>query len=126
MMANNETGVIHDVKKIGELCKRYSSIFHTDAAQSIGTQNIDVIEMNIDALSISAHKIYGPKGIGALYIGINPRVWLKPIIFGGGHERGLRPGTLALHNIVGFGEACEIARKNIKVDTFKEYIKKAL
>ena len=112
MMANNETGVIQDVKKIGELCKKYSSIFHTDAAQSIGTQNIDVVEMNIDALSISAHKIYGPKGIGALYISSNIKNTLRPLMSGGGQEMGLRSGTQSPALCVGLGEACKDISEN--------------
>ena len=127
MMANNETGVIQDVKKIGELCKKYSSIFHTDAAQSIGTQNIDVVEMNIDALSISAHKIYGPKGVGALYVSNNIKNTLRPLMSGGGQEMGLRSGTQSPALCVGLGEACKDISENRDkyVQHFKE-IKSAL
>ena len=127
MMANNETGVIQDVKKIGELCKKYSSIFHTDVAQSIGTQNIDVVEMNIDALSISAHKIYGPKGVGALYVSNNIKNTLRPLMSGGGQEMGLRSGTQSPALCVGLGEACkDISQNRDKyVQHFKE-IKSAL
>ena len=112
MMANNETGVIQDVKKIGELCKKYNSIFHSDIAQSIGTQKIDVVEMNIDACSISAHKIYGPKGIGALYISNNIKNTLRPLMSGGGQEMNLRSGTLSPALCVGLGEACKDLTNN--------------
>ena len=122
MMANNETGVIQDVKKIGELCKKYSSIFHTDVAQSIGTQNIDVVEMNIDALSISAHKIYGPKGIGALFISNSIKNTLRPLMSGGGQEMGLRSGTQSPALCVGLGEACKMIQENI--DDFVLHYKK--
>ena len=114
MMANNETGVLQDVKKIGELCKKYSSIFHTDIAQSIGTQNIDVVEMNIDALSISAHKIYGPKGIGALFVANSVKNTLRPLMSGGGQELNLRSGTLSPALCVGLGEACKEIKENIE------------
>ena len=127
MMANNETGVIQDVKKIGELCKKYNSIFHSDIAQSIGTQKIDVNEMSIDACSISAHKIYGPKGIGALYVSNNIKNTLRPLMSGGGQEMGLRSGTQSPALCVGLGEACKDLTENRKkyVQHFKE-IKSAL
>ena len=127
MMANNETGVIQDVKRIGELCKKYSSIFHTDVAQSIGTQNIDIVEMNIDALSISAHKIYGPKGIGALFVANSIKNTLRPLMSGGGQEQNLRSGTLSPALCVGIGEACKDIKENREkyFQHFKE-IKSAL
>ena len=107
MSANNEIGVKQEIKKIGELCKKYNSVFHSDVAQSLGTEKIDVEEMNIDALSISAHKIYGPKGIGAVFISNNIKNSLRPLISGGGQELGLRSGTLSPALCVGLGEACK-------------------
>ena len=107
MHANNEIGVLHPIREIGELCKKYKSIFHSDVAQSIGTQTIDVEEMNIDALSISAHKIYGPKGVGALFISNSIKNTLRPLISGGGQELNLRSGTLSPALCVGLGEACK-------------------
>ena len=112
MHANNEIGVLQPIKEIGELCKKYNSIFHSDIAQSIGTQKIDVVEMNIDACSISAHKIYGPKGIGALYISNNIKNTLRPLMSGGGQEMNLRSGTLSPALCVGIGEACKDLSQN--------------
>lgn len=110
MFANNEIGTIQPVKEIGSLCRKKGVLFHTDAAQALGKVNINVNEMNIDLMSLSAHKLYGPKGIGALYIRAkNPNVKLRAQIHGGGHERGFRSGTLNVPAIVGFGYACEIA-----------------
>ena len=112
MHVNNEIGVIQPLREIGAICKERGIILHVDAAQSIGKIPVNVNEMGIDLLSISAHKLYGPKGVGALYMRRkDPRVQLQPIIFGGGHERGIRSGTLAVHNIVGLGRACEMAKK---------------
>ncbi len=115
MHANNEIGTIQPVKEIGEICRENSIYFLVDAAQSFGKLNIDVQEMNIDLLAASAHKIYGPKGIGLLYVNQkNPRIKLKSQIDGGGHERGFRSGTLPVALIVGFGEAVKIAGENQK------------
>ena len=111
MMANNEIGTIQPIAAIGKVCKEKGVLFHTDAVQAAGKIKIDVIAMGIDLLSLSAHKMYGPKGIGCLYVRKkDPRVRLEPIIDGGGHERGMRSGTLPVPMIVGFGKAAEIAR----------------
>jgi cysteine desulfurase len=110
MFANNETGTIHPIPEIGAACKEKQVFFHTDAAQALGRVPIDVQAMGIDLLSLSAHKVYGPKGVGALYVRRkDPRVRLQPIIFGGGHERGMRSGTLNVPGIVGCGSAVELA-----------------
>jgi cysteine desulfurase len=114
MFANNETGVIQPVAEIGALCRRKKVLFHTDATQAFGKVPIDVEAMSIDLMSLSAHKIYGPKGIGALYVRRRkPRVRLAPQIHGGGHERGNRSGTLNVPGIVGFGEAARLAREEM-------------
>jgi len=118
--ANNEIGVIQPIAEIGEICNTHNLIFHVDAAQSVGKIPIDVEKMNIHLLSISAHKIYGPKGCGALYIRRkNPPIELTPIIHGGGHEKGFRPGTLAVHNIVGLGKACEISQQQMNEESIQ-------
>lgn len=110
MAANNEIGVIQPIEEIGKLCRERGAIFHSDATQGVGKLPIDVNKQSIDLLSISAHKMYGPKGVGALYVRRkNPRVQLVAQMDGGGHERGFRSGTLAVQNIVGLGKACEIA-----------------
>jgi cysteine desulfurase len=110
MHVNNEIGVIQDIAAIGEICRARKIIFHVDAAQSAGKITIDMDKLKVDLMSFSAHKIYGPKGIGALYVRRKPRVRLEAQMHGGGHERGLRSGTLPTHQIVGMGEAFRIAR----------------
>jgi cysteine desulfurase len=116
MGVNNEIGVIQPLKKIGKICRTRGVFFHTDIAQAYGKIPIDVNEYNIDLASISGHKIYGPKGIGALYVRRKPRIRLTPIINGGGQERGMRSGTLPTPLIVGFGKAAEIAMLEMKKD----------
>lgn len=115
MTVNNEIGVIQPVEEIGKLCRANKVFFHTDAAQAVGKIPIDVNKWNVDLMSISGHKIYGPKGIGACYVRRRPRVRLDPLITGGGQERGLRSGTLAPHLVVGLGEACRIAKADMDV-----------
>ncbi|KAI0146173.1 cysteine desulfurase [Xylariaceae sp. FL1272] len=117
MTVNNEIGVIQPMEEIGKLCRSKKVFFHTDAAQAVGKIPLDVNAMNIDLMSISSHKIYGPKGMGACYIRRRPRVRIDPIISGGGQERGLRSGTLAPPLIVGFGEACRIAKEEMPYDS---------
>jgi len=114
MYANNEIGVLQPVAEIGKICREKGVIFHTDAVQAVGKVPVDVNAMNIDVLSLSGHKIYGPKGVGALYVRRrNPRVQISEQINGGGHERGMRSGTLNVPGIVGLGKACEIAREEM-------------
>ena len=113
MHVNNEIGVIQDIAAIGELCRSRKIFFHVDAAQSAGKLPIDLQELKVDLMSFSAHKIYGPKGIGALYVRRKPRVRLEAQMHGGGHERGMRSGTLATHQIVGMGEAFRIAKQEM-------------
>lgn len=110
MHANNEIGVIQEIAEIGKITRAKGIIFHVDAAQTVGKIAIDMQTNDIDLLSISGHKLYGPKGIGALYVRRKPRIRLNPQMHGGGHERGFRSGTLATHQIVGMGEACAIAK----------------
>ncbi len=110
MHVNNEIGVINDVSAIGNICRARGLVFHVDAAQSAGKLAIDVVAMGIDLLSLSAHKMYGPKGIGALYVRRTNDFKVEPQIHGGGHERGMRSGTLATHQLAGFGKAAEIAQ----------------
>jgi cysteine desulfurase len=110
MYVNNEIGVIQDIPAIGEICREKGIIFHVDAAQATGKVAIDLSKLKVDLMSFSAHKTYGPKGIGALYVRRKPRVRLEAQMHGGGHERGLRSGTLATHQIVGMGEAFRLAR----------------
>lgn len=116
MAVNNEIGTLQPLHEIGTLCRENKIIFHTDAAQMMGKLPINVDEMNIDLMSMSSHKIYGPKGIGALYVRRRPRVRLEPIFSGGGQERGLRSGTLPHMLCVGFGKACEVARTELEFD----------
>lgn len=113
MHVNNEIGVIQDIKALGAICREKGVVFHVDAAQSPGKVAIDVEDMNVDLMSLCAHKAYGPKGIGALYVRRKPRIRLEAQIHGGGHERGFRSGTLPTHQIVGMGEAFRIAREEM-------------
>jgi cysteine desulfurase len=113
MHVNNETGVIQDIAAIGEICRDNKIVFHVDAAQSAGKVDIDLKNMKVDLMSFSAHKVYGPKGMGALYVRRKPRIRLEAQMHGGGHERGLRSGTLATHQIVGMGEAFRIAKEEM-------------
>lgn len=131
MFVNNEIGVIQDIEKIGILCRNKGIIFHVDAAQAAGKVFIDLKKLQVDLMSFSAHKIYGPKGIGALYVRRKPRVRLKALIHGGGHERGMRSGTLPTHQIVGMGEAFRLAKvemdsENIKISKLQQRLYKGL
>jgi cysteine desulfurase len=116
MHVNNEIGVIQDIKAIGEITRENKVLFHVDAAQSAGKVPIDLQDMKVDLMSFSAHKIYGPKGIGALYVRRKPRVRIEAQMHGGGHERGMRSGTLATHQIVGMGEAFKYAKEEMAAD----------
>tara|TARA_R110000782_G_scaffold187846_4_gene277989 strand:+ start:2342 stop:3556 length:1215 start_codon:yes stop_codon:yes gene_type:complete len=116
MHANNEIGTINDIAGIGEVCRANGVVFHVDAAQTAGKVTIDMATMKVDLLSMSAHKMYGPKGIGALYVSRKPRIRLEAQMHGGGHERGMRSGTLPTHQIVGMGAACEIVRQEMDQD----------
>lgn len=113
MLANNEVGTVQPIAEIGKLCRGKGILFHCDAVQGVGKVPFHVEEMNVDLASISAHKMYGPKGVGALYVRRKPRVRIAPIIDGGGHERGMRSGTLNVASIVGFGKAAELARQEM-------------
>jgi cysteine desulfurase len=117
MMVNNETGVIQPVGKIGAMCRLRGILFHCDAVQAAGKIPIDVNASNIDLLTVTAHKLYGPKGIGALYVRRKPRVRIEAQMHGGGHERGMRSGTLPTHQIVGMGEAFRLAREEMKEES---------
>lgn len=116
MAVNNEIGVIQPLKEIGQLCRDNKVFFHTDAAQAVGKIPLDVEDMNIDLMSISGHKVYGPMGIGAMYVRRKPRVRLVPLIHGGGQERGMRAGTLPTPLVVGLGVACELAGKEMAAE----------
>ncbi|WP_242595162.1 IscS subfamily cysteine desulfurase [Corallococcus exiguus] len=113
MFANNEIGVVQPVAEIGKLCREKGVLFHCDAVQGVGKVPFDVEKMNVDLASISAHKMYGPKGVGALYVRRKPRVRIAPMVDGGGHERGMRSGTLNVASIVGFGAAAEVAKLDL-------------
>ena len=117
MWVNNEIGVVQDIPAIGEICRERKIIFHVDAAQACGKVPVDVEDAKVDLLSMSGHKVYGPKGIGALYVRRKPRVRLEAQMHGGGHERGFRSGTLPAHQIVGMGEAFRIAKEELAQDT---------
>ncbi|WP_145346090.1 cysteine desulfurase family protein [Rosistilla ulvae] len=118
MHANNEVGSINSICKIGETCRRAGVLFHTDATQTVGTVRFDLSRMPVDLLSLSAHKMYGPKGIGALYVRRGtPRIRVEPLFEGGGHERRMRSGTLPVHQIVGLGEACRLCKANREVES---------
>ncbi|MBO9355821.1 IscS subfamily cysteine desulfurase [Bordetella petrii] len=113
MMVNNEIGVIQDIETLGEICREKGIVFHVDAAQATGKVEIDLQKLKVDLMSFSAHKTYGPKGIGALYVRRKPRVRIEAQMHGGGHERGFRSGTLATHQIVGMGESFRLAREEM-------------
>ena len=119
MHINNELGTVNDLSKIGDIARKNGAFFHVDAAQSTGKVNIDLMNTPVDLMSFSAHKTYGPKGIGALYVRRKPRVRLEALIHGGGHERGMRSGTLPTHQIVGMGEAFRIANEEMQNDHSK-------
>jgi len=116
MAVNNEIGVKQQIKEIGKMCRSKKVFFHTDAAQAAGKISLDVNEMNIDLMSISGHKIYGPKGVGALYVRRRPRVRIVPVQSGGGQERGLRSGTVPTPLVVGLGAACALAQQEMEYD----------
>jgi cysteine desulfurase len=116
MYVNNETGAINEIAEIGAACRERGVLFHTDAAQGVGKLALDVKNLAVDLLSISAHKMYGPKGIGALYVRRSPEVEIREQMHGGGHERGMRSGTLATHQIAGLGAAAEIAKQRQETD----------
>jgi len=120
MHVNNEIGVINDIEAIGKITRENGILFHVDAAQSAGKVEIDLENMQVDLMSLTAHKVYGPKGIGALYVRRKPRVRIEPQIHGGGHERGMRSGTLATHQIVGMGEAYRLAREEKDSDNERQ------
>jgi cysteine desulfurase len=129
MSVNNEIGTIQPIDEISEICRSRGALFHTDAAQAVGKIKVDA--SRVDLMSISGHKIYGPKGVGALYVRLKPRVRLKPLFFGGGQERGVRSGTLATPLCVGLGKACEIARfemetERIRLTELKNYFLKKI
>lgn len=116
MHVNNEIGIVQDIAAIGELCRTRDILFHVDATQSVGKLPLDVGQINVDLVSFSAHKIYGPKGIGGLYVRRKPRIRIEAQIHGGGHERGMRSGTLPVHQIVGMGEAYRVAKEEMTAE----------
>ncbi|WP_374259807.1 IscS subfamily cysteine desulfurase [Zoogloea sp.] len=131
MFVNNEIGVVQPIAEIGELCREKGIVFHVDAAQATGKVEIDLAKLKVDLMSFSAHKTYGPKGIGALYVRRKPRIRLEAQMHGGGHERGLRSGTLATHQIVGMGEAFRLARlemaeENKRIGALRDRLLKGL
>lgn len=127
MHVNNEIGTIQNIQEISSICKKKNIIFHVDAAQSIGKIKIDTKKIKINLMSLSAHKVYGPKGIGSLYICKDPKIRIKPQQHGGGHENGIRSGTLPVHQIVGMGEAYRLAKKKIETENKKiKYLKNKL
>jgi cysteine desulfurase len=131
MLANNEIGTVQPVKEIGKLCREKGVLFHCDAVQGLGKIPFDVNEANVDLVSVSAHKMYGPKGVGALYVRRKPRVRIAPIIDGGGHERGMRSGTLNVPAIVGFGKAAELCQQEMASEAarlfkLRERLRKAI
>ncbi len=117
MHVNNEIGVVNDIEAIGEITRENKVVFHVDAAQSAGKLDIDLERMQVDLMSLTAHKVYGPKGVGALYVRRKPRARIEPQMHGGGHERGMRSGTLPTHQIVGMGEAFRIAREEMREES---------
>ena len=119
MHVNNETGVIQDIEKIGEMCRARGIVFHVDATQSVGKLPIDLSKLKVDLMSFSGHKIYGPKGIGGLYVRRKPRVRIEAQMHGGGHERGMRSGTLPVHQIVGMGEAYRLAKEEMATEMLR-------
>lgn len=116
MQVNNETGVIQDIAALGALCRARGALFHVDAAQSAGRLPLDLARLPVDLLTLSAHKIHGPKGVGALYLDAATVPWLAPLMLGGGQERGLRPGTVATHQVAGMGVACRLAAQRMAAD----------
>lgn len=132
MHGNNEVGSINPVGEFAKLCQKHNVLFHTDATQTVGKIPLDLSEIPLDMLSLSAHKMYGPKGIGALFIRKrSPRIKLQPLVFGGGHERNLRSGTLPVHQIVGLGSACALCSKNLaaeekRIRSLREFLKQGL
>ena len=116
MHVNNEIGVINDIAAIGEICRTHGCLFHVDGAQTAGKVAINLSALPVDTMAFSAHKVYGPKGAGALFVRREPRARLEALIHGGGHERGMRSGTLATHQVVGMGEACRLAREEMTVE----------